>query len=554
MPVNTVPVLHYLRQLTPGSPLDDAELLKRFVAWGDHPAFAELMRRHGPMVWGVCRRVLTNHQAAEDAFQATFLVLLRRAETLTRPERLGNWLHGVAHRTALKARSSAVRQHAEVAEPLAPVDDAWAQRELAGLLDEEIRRLPASYRVPFVLCYLEHKTNHEAARLLGLPRGTLATRLAAARRRLRMRLSRRGLAATVVAWTVWPVPGDLRAAVPQALAREAARTVAAALLGKVVGTRSETLAQGVLQAMTWTRIKFGVVVGVLALVTGLAVVARWGGALGPQRVVSATPEPVTEPAEPVQRQATINFRYLAVSEAIFDRLTREGTLPDRCGGVALLPAAKVRAILDAAQQDRDTNVLSAPKLTILHGEPANVQVGEEHAFVTGVRLDRVGGQPVLLPIEEKITLGLNLTVTATAGTPDANGLRLDIATSLKSLADEEAPVVEIQGTVPAAGDERADVKLRKAIQCPRVNTVAWTGSVVQKPDDVAVVLLSTDLPGSHGTAVGGFPGQGANGGKKHLLLLLEAASLIDDGAASVSAPAVSAVEVLPWPTEAPARP
>jgi RNA polymerase sigma factor (sigma-70 family) len=173
----------------------DRALLKRFVAHQDQHAFATIVSRHGPMVLGVCRRVLRHHQDAEDAFQATFLVLARKAGSLDRPELLANWLYGVAFRTAQQARAKVARRSHHEREA-ASMTAAWSepevgQRELRELLDQELFQLPEKYRAPLVLCYLEGKTNEEAARLLGWPPGSMSARLARGRELLRERLARR---------------------------------------------------------------------------------------------------------------------------------------------------------------------------------------------------------------------------------------------------------------------------------------------------------------------------------------------------------------------------
>ncbi len=146
-------------------------------------------RRHGPMVLGVCRRVLHNASDAEDAFQAAFIVLACKAHSIARPELLGSWLYRAAFRTALRARAEKARrreQSAPLVDRAAPVSAAAVELdELRRVLDEEIDRLPERYRVPVVLCYLEGRTNDEAARHLGCPVGTIASRLATARARLR---------------------------------------------------------------------------------------------------------------------------------------------------------------------------------------------------------------------------------------------------------------------------------------------------------------------------------------------------------------------------------
>jgi RNA polymerase sigma factor (sigma-70 family) len=177
--------------------LTDAELLGRFASEQDEAAFASLLHRHGSMVWAVCRRLLRDSPDAEDAFQATFLVLVRKASSIRRPTLLCNWLYGVAYRVALKARAGVVKrrqQRKEVGDIPAndtTPDPIWA--DLRPVLDAEIQRLPAKYLAPFILCYLEGKTNEEAARLLGCPKGTVLSRLARARKRLRFRLERRGI-------------------------------------------------------------------------------------------------------------------------------------------------------------------------------------------------------------------------------------------------------------------------------------------------------------------------------------------------------------------------
>ena len=180
-----------------GNEPSDSDLLKRFALARDESAFEALVQRHGPMVQGVCRRILGDAHEAEDAFQAVFLVLVRKSASVRRPELLANWLYGVAFRIARKARIRAIRK--EIRERRAGkmptqeqfLDLEWA--ELKAVLDEELSQLPEKYRAPLVLCYLRGQTNAEAAAQLGWPPGSMSEWLARGRELLRKRLNRRGL-------------------------------------------------------------------------------------------------------------------------------------------------------------------------------------------------------------------------------------------------------------------------------------------------------------------------------------------------------------------------
>jgi RNA polymerase sigma factor (sigma-70 family) len=223
-------VLRHLRRLAAAGRDDgasDGHLLRRFAATGDADAFALLLRRHGPMVLGVCRRILANPADADDVFQATFLVLLRRATAVRRPEALASWLYGVALRLARRARCDAIRRRDldRQAQCRRKEDASTAVdgQDVRRVLDEELGRLPEKYRAPLVLCLLEGKTNAEAARQLGWPLGTVCGRLSRARGLLRTRLTRRGLAPAVALGASALGTPKLTAAVPPALAAVTAR-------------------------------------------------------------------------------------------------------------------------------------------------------------------------------------------------------------------------------------------------------------------------------------------------------------------------------------------
>jgi RNA polymerase sigma factor (sigma-70 family) len=209
----------------------DGQLLDRFVTAKEQAAFAELMHRHGPMVLGVCRRVLRDAHAAEDACQATFLVLARKASSIRRHDSLGGWLYRVAYRLALAARKLAVQQQAQALEDtkMLPTAHLESYQEVRSILDEELQRLPKKFQVPLVLCYLEGKQYDEAADLLGWPASTVKGRLAQGREMLRKRLVRRGLALSGAGLS--SVSNDmLRAALPAGFV-DSTTTAALAIAG-----------------------------------------------------------------------------------------------------------------------------------------------------------------------------------------------------------------------------------------------------------------------------------------------------------------------------------
>ncbi len=276
----------------------DGQLLERFLRDRDECAFELLLWRHGPMVLGTCRRLLRREQDAEDAFQVTFLTLARKAGAIGKREAVGSWLYKVAYRAALQVRAAAERLPAGVLPgdgPAAPEDASAAEaRELRPVLDEEVGRLPEKYRAPVVLCYLEGKTYDEAARLLGCPAGTVAIRLRRARERLRVRLTRRGLAVPAGLVTASLVPAAAQA-VPAALLR--------ATLGGVAGpapVRLGALTEGVVRAMFASKLKAvtaAVAVALAALGTGAGALLSQGAGK-PAGAAPAAPRPAPQ-REPV---------------------------------------------------------------------------------------------------------------------------------------------------------------------------------------------------------------------------------------------------------------
>src|SRR5829696_5577383 len=253
----------------------DGQLLGAFVASRDEAAFAALVRRHGPMVLGVCRRVIGDPHLAEDAFQATFLVLARRAAAVRPRHLVGHWLYGVAYRTALKARGSALRRMAKEkqvdAMPHPPVspDQAWA--ELQPVLDAELARLPDKYRIPVVLCDLNGRPQRDVARELKVPPATLANRLAAARRLLAKRLTQRGVALSggaVAAALGWHAATS---AISPVLLKSTVKAACAAAAGTAVGLPVPVveLSEGVMRMFVLSKLR-AVAAGVASCVLLLA--------------------------------------------------------------------------------------------------------------------------------------------------------------------------------------------------------------------------------------------------------------------------------------------
>jgi RNA polymerase sigma factor (sigma-70 family) len=260
-------VLRHIRRLAGGAAPErsDCQLLDDFAGRRDEAAFAALVARHGAMVLRVCRRVLGHEQDAEDAFQATFLVLAGAAATIRRREALAGWLHGVAQRTAMKAKRTAARRRAREGRPRSPAPPSppgllW--EEVRTVLDEELGRLAEPFRSAFVLCALEGKTGPEAAAALGCKEATVYTRMNRARRLLQKALAARGIELAALLGALAVADGAARA-VPAALVRA---TVGFGLLvaagepaAAVIPSRVAALAAGVTRAMFVTKAKIAVV-------------------------------------------------------------------------------------------------------------------------------------------------------------------------------------------------------------------------------------------------------------------------------------------------------
>jgi RNA polymerase sigma factor (sigma-70 family) len=259
-------VVQHLRRaalMRDGGDLSDGQLLECYLRDHEDAAFGALVHRHGPMVWGVCRRLLGSHHDAEDAFQATFLVLVRKAASIMPRQMVGNWLYGVAYQTALKARARAARrrnrerQAVDMPEP-AVEEDLW--RDLQPILDRELNRLPDKYRVAVVLCDLEGKTHKQAARLVGCPEGTLSARLTRARAILARRLARYGVALSAASLAAVLTQNGASASVPTTVLSSTIKAMLSIAAGQaaaagVVSAGAAVLAEGVVKTMLLTKLK-----------------------------------------------------------------------------------------------------------------------------------------------------------------------------------------------------------------------------------------------------------------------------------------------------------
>lgn len=295
-------VLHYLGGMAGAQALaeaSDRELLARFADRRDQAAFAVLLRRHGPMVLNVCRRLLGQMQDAEDVFQAVFLLLARKAVSIRKGEAVGSWLYGVAYRLASKARARRqVRQAHETRAGLrkhsqnrAGVKAAWQQVQVT--LDEALWQLPEKYRAALILCYLEEKSHEEAARQLGCPLATLRSRLTRGREKLRTELARRGLEISASGFVALVASHTAEGALPATLRlttlRAAVRFAAGEPVNQIVSAPIAQFVEGGLRTMMMSKLRLGVIVVAAAMcATGAGAAAFWA---------LATPQPPARDAE-----------------------------------------------------------------------------------------------------------------------------------------------------------------------------------------------------------------------------------------------------------------
>jgi len=360
-------LVDHIRQvalLAAGDHATDGRLLDQFINERDEAAFEALTRRHGPMVFGVCRRVIGNNHDAEDAFQATFLVLVRKAASVRPREAVGNWLHGVAYRTALEARARLARRRSReqqvvtMPQPHADAESSW--HDLRPVLDQELTGLPDHYRLPVILCDLEGRARKQVARQLRIAEGTLSSRLATARKLLARRLRRRGVTLSIACLTSLLAQGTVSAAVPASLlvsTTNVAMLVAAgqAVASGTVPVKVAALTEGVLKMMFLTKLKLTAMV-----VSGVAVVGLGTGGLLYQARGADSMQHDTAPSSQlqlVQRNAQADDqetprRAQNDADAIRNRELRRQLDQARAQAEAARAAAEAAQAEAAAQRER----------------------------------------------------------------------------------------------------------------------------------------------------------------------------------------------------------
>jgi RNA polymerase sigma factor (sigma-70 family) len=483
--------------------LSDRQLLQRFTLNRDESAFAALLERHGGMVLGVCRRVLGCPQTADDAFQATFLVLLRKAGSLAWRESVGSWLHEVAYRVALKARVSQQRQRARerLAASMNPehhtVDNDG--RELLLALDAELALLPEKYRQPIVLCYLEGRSHEQAASELGWPIGTVKGRMARGREMLRKRLLRRGIAPAAAGLTAVAGLGVGTAEVSAALAHATQELARGFLTGQTGGCASAsvlTLAEGMVRNMALRKIRHVIIAAIALVVIGGGV-----GALG--RSMSAVqarepddnskagspdkaPASEKDPKAVVEPEAALNEnlkdRREMLLKAIKVRMeqwrTGTGTLDPLKDDLRAL--VKLSAESTSAKKERVAGLEECLKLSqeIVKVIEALVKAGRETEVAVL--------EAKVLQLEIQAELLREQTKTAPAGEKDR--LTYENTKKIKALTTTYKEVVELLGE-PAAKNTDKDGKIRSA---------KWISGeksfTVNFEDDIAKSMMSHAIP------------------------------------------------------------
>ena len=493
--------------------LGDGELLRRFIEHRDEAALADLITGHGPMVWGVCRRLLGHHDA-EDAFQATFIVLVHKAASVVPREMVGNWLYGVAHQTALQARRTAARrrtrelQVTQMPDTTTVQHDPWS--DLRPLLDEELSHLPDNYRAVIVLCDLEGRTRKEVARQLDVPEGTVAGRLARARTLLAQRLTRRGVALSVGALAA-ALSQNASAGVPPAV--ESGAIGAASLLAAgrtaagVISPKVAALTDGVLKIMLVSKLKAAV-----AVVLVLALVAT--GAMGfvyHTAAQDAKPPVAKEPVKPPQQNKlapTMPVKEVSDLEGEWVVVAMEdggetasaddvkgmkwsvkgneitASQPDSTGKMSFkLDPEKMPKEIDITSLDGNLKGTMSPGIYAIEGRKFRVCFGEKirpNKFATAP-----GDGRTMLTLEKEIPI---------AWGKEVGGLQAGL-TLVPALARDYRPGEKVNLEVKLRNVGKADVTITYGLlkeSSPKITDAKGTQVFVTMPPILGIIVIPTE--------------------------------------------------------------
>ena len=425
--------------------LTDGELLERFASRRGEPAelaFAALLERHGPMVFRVCKKVLGDGHDALDAFQATFLVLVRRAHSVRKADSIASWLHGVAYRVASCERAAEARRrkHEHLAFEGSERSAASGEPDdLGAILHRELDRLPDRYRAPLVLCHLEGMTHEQAAERLGWPVGTVKSRMARGRERLKARLSRRGFEPS----SGWGVAGASKSTPPHivmdATARAATKLAAGQPVAGTVPASAVALTQGVLKIMMLKKIKL-TTAGLLAA----GIVAAAAGVLAQQPEPTPAIAPAVGSGKSVEQGITYDTRFIEMSG-----LAWRSELYRRLKPLARRGPYTVWAVDDATLREvaRRGKFVQAPRVTASQDAKASVFNPTERTIGTyAVYVNQFKETPVPFKLDGKFQFDPAPIQAQTGSNPDLPP-RINEQDRAKGLKLPDVDEQEIRGGV-----------------------------------------------------------------------------------------------------------